>query len=119
MEGDIPRLAADLDRYPNFAVDLTARMPYLMKLPRSQAISFFTKYQDRLIYGTDDTFYPGDNVQHLVNDAEITYAREWRFLATDAHFSYQGIQTQGLGLPENILYKIYHQNAVHWFPGLR
>lgn len=119
MEADISGLAADLDRYPNFAVDLTARMTYLMKLPRSQAISFFTKYQDRLIYGTDDTFYPGDNVQHLVSDAERDYARDWRFLASDADFSYQGIQTQGLGLPEKILYKIYHQNAMHWFPGLR
>jgi predicted TIM-barrel fold metal-dependent hydrolase len=118
MEEDIPRIAADLDRYPNFAVDLTARMPYLMKLPREQAITFLTKYQDRMIYGTDDTFYPGANVKQLIGDAESTYARDWRFLATGAYFSFHGTQVQGLALPENILRKIYHQNAVHWFPGL-
>lgn len=118
MEGDITRIEADLDRYSNFAVDLTARMPYLMKLPRQQAIAFFTKYQDRLIYGTDDTFYPGANVQQLVRGAENTYARDWRFLATDAQLQFRGIQTQGLALPENILRKIYHGNASHWFSGL-
>ena len=119
MEGDIPRIMTDLDRYPNFAVDLTARMPYLMKLPRAQAIAFFTKYQDRLIYGTDDTFYPNTDVQQLIRSAENTYARDWRFLASDALLSFRGFQTQGLDLPENILRKIYHQNAVHWFPGMR
>lgn len=118
MEADITRLSRDLDQYPNFAVDLTARMPYLMKLPRTQAIAFVTKYQDRLIYGTDDTFYPGENVQQLIRGAENTYARDWRFLALDAHLSFHGIQAQGLALPDNILRKIYHQNALHWFLGL-
>lgn len=119
MEADFPRIAADLDRYPNFAVDLTARMPYVMKLPRAQAISFFTRYQDRLIYGTDDTYYAGGNLQQLIRGAENTYARDWRYLATDATLSFHGIQAQGLALPEAILRKVYHQNAVHWFPGVQ
>jgi predicted TIM-barrel fold metal-dependent hydrolase len=119
MEGDIPGLSGDLDRHPNFAVDLTARMPYLMKLSRAQAIAFFTKYQDRLIYGTDDTFYPGDDVQHLVRSAESTYAKDWFFLSSSIVFSSRGVQTQGLALPDQILRKIYHENAMHWFSGMR
>jgi predicted TIM-barrel fold metal-dependent hydrolase len=119
MEADFPRIAADLDRYPNFAVDLTARMPYIMRLPRAQAIAFFTRYQDRLIYGTDDTYYPDADVQQLVRSAENTYARDWRFLATNSTLSFHGIQAQGLALPDSILRKIYHENAVHWFPGLK
>jgi predicted TIM-barrel fold metal-dependent hydrolase len=119
MEADFPRIAADLDRYPNFAVDLTARMPYLMRLPHAQAIAFLTKYQDRLIYGTDDTFYPGASVEQFTRSAENTYARDWRFLATDAALSFHGIQSQGLSLPDSILRKIYHQNAVHWYSGLQ
>jgi predicted TIM-barrel fold metal-dependent hydrolase len=93
-------------------------MPYLTKLPRSQAITFFTKYQDRLIYGTDDTFYPGANVEQLVRGAENNYARDWRFLSSDATFSFRGTQTRGLALPDKILRKIYHENAVHWFSGM-
>jgi len=119
MEADFPGIAADLDRYPNFAVDLTARMPYIMKLPRATAIAFLTRYQDRLIYGTDDTFYPGQSVEQLIRGAENTYAHDWRFLATDAPVSFHGIQAQGLALPDGILRKIYHQNAVHWYSGLQ
>jgi predicted TIM-barrel fold metal-dependent hydrolase len=119
MEADFSRIAADLDRYPNFAVDLTARMPYVMRLPRSQAIAFFARYQDRLIYGTDDTFYPDGNLQQFLRGAENTYARDWRFLATDAALSFHGIQAQGLALPDSILRKIYHENAAHWYSGLR
>jgi predicted TIM-barrel fold metal-dependent hydrolase len=119
MEADFGRIAATLDRYPNFAVDLTARMPYIMKLPRAEAIAFFTKYQDRIIYGTDDTLYPDANVQEFIQDAENTYARDWRFLSTDAMFSLRDIQSQGLALPESVLRKIYHDNAVHWYPGMQ
>jgi predicted TIM-barrel fold metal-dependent hydrolase len=119
MEADFTRLAADLDKYPNFAVDLTARMPYLMQLPRAQAIAFFTHYQDKLIYGTDDTLYPEDNVQKFVRGAENTYARDWRFLSTHEPISFRGIQTQGLALPDSILRKIFRENAIRWYPGLQ
>jgi predicted TIM-barrel fold metal-dependent hydrolase len=119
MEADFPRIADDLDRYPNFAVDLTARMPYIMNLPRAEAIAFFIKYQDRLIYGTDDTLYPDADTAKFIRSAETTYARDWRFLSTDASFSFRGVQTQGLALPESVLRKVYHDNAVHWYPGLQ
>ena len=119
MEADFKRIAADLDRYPNFAVDLTARLPYIMKLPRAEAIAFLTKYQDRLIYGTDETLYPDADATKFIRSAEITYARDWRFLATDAVVSFRGIQSQGLALPEGLLRKIYHDNAVHWYPGMQ
>ena len=119
MEADFKRIATTLDKYPNFAVDLTARMPYIMKLPRAEAIAFFTKYQDRLIYGTDDTLYPDADAAKFIHSAETTYARDWRFLSTDASFSFRGVQTQGLALPESVLHKVYHDNAVHWYPGLQ
>ncbi|AXC12633.1 hypothetical protein ACPOL_3342 [Acidisarcina polymorpha] len=119
MEGEFPRIAATLDRYPNFAIDLTARMPYIMKLPRAEAIAFFTKYQDRLIYGTDDTYYPGADAQRLVREAEDTYARDWRFLSTDSAIIFRNIQAQGLALPPEILRKVYHDNAIRWYSEMR
>jgi hypothetical protein len=71
MESDFSRIAATLDRYPNFAVDLTARMPYIMRLTRAETIAFFTKYQDRLIYGTDDSIYPGAEAPRFAHGMEI------------------------------------------------
>jgi hypothetical protein len=118
MESDFNQLAQHLDRYPNFAVDLAARMPYIIMLPREQAIAFFRKYQDRLIYGTDLEFMPGANAQETIENWQSEYARDWRFLATNDSVQYRGKSYPGLNLPQPVLYKLYHANAMHWFPGI-
>jgi len=118
MESDIPALALRLDRYPNFAVDLAARMSYLAALSPSDAIAFITRYQDRLIYGTDDSIYPQTDAAKASAHFEASYANDWRFLATHEKAFYGGRAFQGLALPPSILRKIYHDNAVRWFPGI-
>ncbi len=118
MESNFDQLGAHLDQYPNFAVDLAARMPYLERQPRAEMIAFITKHQDRLIYGTDNGFYPGRDVQGAIKDWEDRYANDWRFFATDDIILYEGRKVQGLALPPSILHKIYHDNAVKWFPGI-
>ena len=119
METDFKQLAATLDKYPNFAVDVASRLNFLQRLPKDEAIAFVTKYQDRLIYGTDNTIYPDENMEHSVQGEEAGYARDWRYLATDKVSSSRGREVQGLGLPESVLRKIYHDNAVRWFPGMK
>ncbi len=118
MEADFNQLARHLDRYPNFAVDLAARMPYLMLAPRDRIIAFILKYQDHLIYATDNEFAPKNQLQPKLAEWELTYARDWRFLATADAVDYQGRTVQGLALPGPVLRKIYHDNAVRWFPGI-
>ena len=118
MEADFPLLAQHLDRYPNFAVDMAGRMPYLARLPRADAIAFLMKYQDRLIYGTDLSFRASDSVQSVVGYWERTYARDWAFLATTETVDVEGNAAKGLALPEDVVRKIFHDNAVHWFPGI-
>ncbi len=116
MESTLTELGQHLDRYPNFAVDLAARMPYFEMYPRDTMIAFITKYQDRLIYGTDNGFRGGTSktITHL----ESVYANDWRYLATGDTLSYKGKPVQGLALSAAILRKIYHDNAVKWFPGI-
>lgn len=116
MESDLAELGQHLDRYPNFAVDIAARMPYFEMYPRDTMIAFITKHQDRLIYGTDNGFRGGSS--KTIQDIESVYANDWRYFATDDALSYKGNQVQGLALPESILRKIYHDNAVKWFPGI-
>jgi predicted TIM-barrel fold metal-dependent hydrolase len=118
MESDLDKVAQNLDRYPNFAVDLAGRISYLKIAPRAQAIAFITKYQDRLIYGTDDTIYPQADVVKTVVHFEASYAADWRFLATDEMRDYRGHPIEGLSLPPEILHKIYHDDAVRWLPGI-
>src|SRR5580704_13886679 len=118
MEADLHQLAKHFDRYPNFAVDLAARMPYLALQPRADMIAFILKYQDRLIYATDLGFSAGDKAPASIDSWERTYARDWRFLATNAPVEFGEAKGQGLALPDPVLRKIYHDNAVRWFPGI-
>jgi predicted TIM-barrel fold metal-dependent hydrolase len=116
MESDLNQLGSHMDRYPNFAVDLAARMAYFELQPRAKMIAFITRYQDRLIYGTDNELAP--EVSSTVADWQNTYANDWRFLATNDIVMYRDKRVQGLALPPEILRKIYHANAAKWFPGI-
>ena len=118
MEADFHQLAQHLDRYPNFAVDMAARMPYFALQPRADVIAFILKYQDRLIYATDLSFSADDRLQARMRFWELSYARDWRFLATTDTVEFEGAKGQGLALPERVLRKIYHDNALRWFPGI-
>jgi predicted TIM-barrel fold metal-dependent hydrolase len=118
METDVDLVAKRLDRYPNFAVDMAARMEYLMIEPREKVRDFLIKYQDRVIYGTDSEFLPKDRPSEAVEEWSETYARDWKFLATDEILDYHGRKVEGLKLPPQVLKKIYHDNAVRWIPGV-
>jgi predicted TIM-barrel fold metal-dependent hydrolase len=84
--------------------------------PREKLIAFITKYQDRLIYGTDSEYSGG--AEETIRDLESVYANDWRFLATSDTVEYKGKPVKGLDLPKAVLRKIYHANAVKWFPGI-
>ena len=116
MESNLTDLGKHLDRYPNFAVDIAARMPYFEMRPPEEMIAFITKYQDRLIYGTDIEF--SGKADESVIKLEDTYANDWRYFATSDIILYKKKPVQGLHLPPTILRKIYHDNAVKWFPGI-
>lgn len=118
MEADLHDLGRHLDRYPNFAVDIAARMPYFALQPRDDMIAFILKYQDRLIYGTDLTFSATDSPERRMRFWRELYARDWRFFATNDTVQVEMTKGQGLALPEPVLRKIYHDNAVRWFPGI-
>ena len=64
LEYDVDRIAAFLDRFPNASVDMAARMSqvqYQSVRDLEKVRNFFVSYQDRLLYGTDLTFNPGDD----------------------------------------------------------
>lgn len=106
-----------MDRYPNIAVEIGARIGELGRQPRA-ARKFFDKYQDRILFGTDAVPYGNETPQQIFG--EKLYEIYYRFLETeDEYFDYapapippQGRwRIYGLGLPDQILKKVYHQNA--------
>jgi hypothetical protein len=118
MERDLDGIAERFDRYPNFAIDTAARMEYLMLAPRDKVRAFLIKYQDRVLYGTDLDLLATADVQESLKDWESTYARDWKFLATDETLDYEGKKIRGLALPAPVLRKILRENARRWIHGL-
>jgi predicted TIM-barrel fold metal-dependent hydrolase len=104
---DLTLVGSMLDRHPNYHVDISARMAELGRQPYA-ARAFFLRYADRILFGTD-----------LGYDPEM-YRLHYRFLETlDESFDYstdevppQGRwQVHGLGLPGEVLLKVYRENA--------
>jgi predicted TIM-barrel fold metal-dependent hydrolase len=118
MEKSLENIAAHLDRYPNFAIDTAARMEYLMITPPEKVRAFLIKYQDRVLYGTDLDLIATAELDESLKDWRSTYARDWRFLATDQNLDYGGKKIRGLKLPAPVLQKIFHDNSTHWIPGI-
>lgn len=118
MEVNVDDIAEHFDRYPNFAVDTAARVPYLELQPREKVRNFIIKYQDRILYGTDHELNRGDNTAETLKQWKEGYAHDWKYFATDDMIQYKGHDIRGLKLPPSVLRKLYHDNAVRWFPGI-
>lgn len=107
---DLQALSRIVDQHPNFFVDISGREAELGRQPYS-ARRFLIKYQDRVLFGTDR--YPGrpDQPRYLIY---------YRFLETDdEYFDYYDHpfpptgewRIYGVFLPDEVLKKIYFQNA--------
>ena len=114
---NLPYVSECLDRFPNTSVELGARIGELGRQPRMSR-KFFDRYQDRILFGTDAVPNGSDTPQQIFVDA--LYEIYYRFLETeDEYFDYapaavppQGRwRIYGIGLPENILRKVYYENA--------
>ena len=102
---DLSKLGELFDKYPNLYADISARYAETAPIPRFVS-SFYQKYQDRLLYGTDMRF------------EQEMYRITFRVLeSTDEHF-YEIDQfgyhwsLYGFGLSDKILKKVYRNNAL-------
>ena len=101
-EYDLSILGSLLDKYANLYADVSARFGETSTIPRYMT-SFYEKYQDKLLYGTDNIPEP--------DMYEVTF----RILETlDEHFYYYRFYhwpSYGFGLNDKILKKVYQSNA--------
>ena len=108
-----------LTENPNVYIDFSARIDELGRQPYS-AREFFIKHQDRIIFGTD---MPA-NLESSV-DMYRTYFRfletyDESFYAPDYDGTFERVRWPicGIGLPKEVLKKIYYQNVLKIIPSL-
>jgi predicted TIM-barrel fold metal-dependent hydrolase len=107
---DLGRAARQLDALPNLYLEVAAVLYEFGRQPYAAA-QFFTKYQDRVLFGKD-----------TYETSEYPYF--WRVFEThDEYFDYYRPyhafwKLYGMGLPDDVLKKLYYKNALKVEPGL-
>ena len=107
---DLGRAARMLDSLPNVYLEVGAVLYEFGRQPRG-AREFFTKYQDRVLFGKD-SYQPSE------------YPYYFRvFETTDEYFDYYRDyhafwKLYGMGLSDAVLKKLYFENALKVAPGL-
>jgi predicted TIM-barrel fold metal-dependent hydrolase len=123
MYYDMDKVAAFLDKYPNADVEISASVQDLGRAPLTIR-KFFLKYQDRILFGSDGN--PGRGIEEF-------WVPHWRFLETyDEHFDHPAQlrsptgaplhgrwRIYGIGLPDEVLRKVYYANALRYLPSVR
>jgi predicted TIM-barrel fold metal-dependent hydrolase len=120
---DMDKVTALLEKYPNADVEISASVQDLGRAPLLIR-KFFLKYQDRILFGSDGS--PNRGIDEF-------WVPHWRFLETyDEHFDHPAQlrsptgaplhgrwRISGIGLPDDVLRKVYYSNALKYLPAAR
>lgn len=110
MANDLDAAAAHLEKYPNVNFGIGAVIAEFGRQPR-RAKEFFTKYQDRLLFGKDaynkEEFYTYFRVLETEDEYFPYYKKYHAFWSM-----------YGLGLSDEVLKKVYYKNALRIVPGM-
>ncbi|MGL6196904.1 MAG: amidohydrolase family protein, partial [Thermoguttaceae bacterium] len=121
---DLQWVAKSLDAAPNMMVDLAARIPEIGRKDPEKVREFFTKYADRILFGTDFMVYgkiilgsSGNEPPPTDDDAVEFYQKHWRFFDTADRYFPHMTPIQGnwpisaIQLPPDVQRKILFDNA--------
>lgn len=137
---DLVTVALWLEELPNMHLDTAARFVEIGRHHPEMVRNFFIRYQDRIMFGTDTGIgaerrmlgvgMPGDEEFWKREDYKETflfpyYGSMYRYLETDDYHIPPSTPVQGgwtmhgISLPDDVLKKVYSENALRMFPGLR
>ncbi len=114
LSEDLSQLDQTLEAYPNMHVEFAARISELGRQPYS-ARKFFLKHSDRILFGTDGV----PPMTELIPHFRMLETWDEYFPYEDNPFPPQGLwNIYGLGLPDEVLQKVYYGNASRLIPGV-
>lgn len=104
---DLGKIAGWLRKYPNLHLDIADRIYEVGRAPYT-ARKFFTEFADRILFGSD---------MYAINQVDYPYYN--RFLESwDEYLDYNDAASSkgrwkiyGIGLDDNVLRKLYYENA--------
>lgn len=109
---DLGRLGRTLDSIPNMYVEVAAALYEVGRQPRAGR-AFFEKYQDRILMGKDTFGGPAEfAVYFRIFETGDEYFPWYR-----RRHAFWGMY--GMELPDEVLRKVYFENAARLIPGIR
>jgi predicted TIM-barrel fold metal-dependent hydrolase len=124
LEYDVDEVAQRFDRYPNFAVDISARLADLAIQDSAKVRDFFMRYADRILFGTDvvmrtaPSTLPAEERTTVLAALRQTYEVHIAYLEQAGPVQVRSYATAGLDLPPAVLDQVYRANALAWYPQL-
>jgi predicted TIM-barrel fold metal-dependent hydrolase len=125
---DPPTVFAMMEKYPNLYVYTSARIPEIGRFDAKKMHAYFKKFGDRILYGSDlgigpDILILGSSPPRhpTEKDEKLFFNASYRYFETwDKQFAHptpiQGRwKIDGIGLPCDLLHKVYHENAEKLF----
>jgi predicted TIM-barrel fold metal-dependent hydrolase len=108
------KLGKVFDNHPNVFVDLSyvhnSRQPAHYTVSKARA--FYTKYRDRILFGTD-VFGGGETAAGFFSERKLLETGE---VTSGMH---RGPQMEGFNLPDDVLKHLYYWNAARLIPRVR
>lgn len=107
---NLEKLSSLMVQFPNMYVEIGAIIAELGRQPRA-AKAFFTKYQDRILFGKDSWVPEEYETYFRVLESEDEYF--------PYHKRYHAFwRMYGMGLSDDVLKKVYYKNAIKLIPGI-
>ena len=123
---EVEDAAKCLDEFPNLYVDASAVVDEVGRHPEKTR-ELFVKYSDRIMHGTDlivmSVWETQDEIDRWTNEMAHFHSTIFRFYETsDTMPTSQPLvrdwKIRGIDLPDDVLIKIYRENARRIIPGL-
>lgn len=120
LEWSVEEIGKRLDKYPNMMVDTAERISHLQHRAVTDpdvVRDFVMKYQDRIIYGTDIIDDNSLSDEALKTHLKAIWDRHWKYFTTSDMMTSPKVSQpfKGLGLPMEVVEKIYTHNAVKFY----
>ncbi|AKP51204.1 amidohydrolase family protein [Cyclobacterium amurskyense] len=110
MANDLAKAGEHLDKYPNVNFGMAAVIAEFGRQPRA-AKKFFIDYQDRILFGKD-----AYNKEEFYTYFRVLETEDEYFPYYKKYHAYW--RMYGLGLPDEVLKKVYYKNALRIVPNM-